>query len=138
MISISAGAQERFVSDPTSGLALSGYDPVAYFVDRRARPGKTAHELTWMGVSWRFVNKGNMYAFKDTPKVYAPQYGGHGAFMAAQGYTTGGNPEVWTIYRQKLYVFYSPANRFSWFADPYLFTRKADELFIPAPEGVGN
>lgn len=129
---------DRFIADPTSGLALSGYDPVAYFIDRRARQGKSAHELTWMGVSWRFVNKGNMLAFKDHPEIYAPQYGGHGAFMAARGYRTEGNPQLWTIYRQKLYVFHSPANRFSWFADPDLFTRKADEKFAPGQADVGH
>ncbi len=131
-------AMDRFLADPTSGLALSGYDPVAYFVDHRARRGKAAHELTWMGVSWRFVNKGNMHAFKDHPETYAPQYGGHGAFMAARGYSTGGNPQLWTIYGQKLYVFHSPANRFSWFAAPDLFIRKADENFAPSSVGAGH
>ncbi|AXS41752.1 hypothetical protein [Breoghania sp. L-A4] len=71
--------------DPMTGLALLGYDPVAYFVDRKPRRGERRYELFWSGVVWRFVNEGNMAAFEAAPEVYAPQFGGYDPLVLASG-----------------------------------------------------
>ena len=111
--------------DPATGLAIGGYDPVAYFVDRRPRLGKPRFELVWSETIWRFVNEGNMAAFKAAPEIYAPQFGGHDAQVIAEGQLAPGDPKVWAIYRQRLYLFYSPARRFSWMVAPDSYLRQA-------------
>ncbi|WP_300471322.1 YHS domain-containing (seleno)protein [Breoghania sp.] len=119
---------QRFVLvDPATGLAIGGYDPVAYFVDRRPRLGKPHFELLWSQTIWRFVNEGNMAAFKDTPEIYAPQFGGHDARAMVDNSLASGDPSVWAIYHQRLYLFYSPARRFFWLVTPERHIRQAKE-----------
>lgn len=128
---IGAGAQEELPSrfilvDPHSGLAMGGYDPVAYFVDRRPRQGRGRLELVWSGVTWRFVNEGNRAAFAAAPQVYAPRFGGFDARLAADGVWAQGDPTVWAIHRQRLFLFFSPARRFAWLSAPERFVERAE------------
>ena len=60
---IFAATTERIVSDPGSGLAIGGFDPVAYFTDAAPRLGSSDFELSFAGVVWRFRNEGNRAAF---------------------------------------------------------------------------
>ncbi|WP_107990687.1 YHS domain-containing (seleno)protein [Breoghania corrubedonensis] len=119
--------QRYVLVDPATGLAIGGYDPVAYFVDRRPRLGKPRFEFVWSRTIWRFVNEGNLAAFKDAPQVYAPQFGGHDASALAEDRLSPGDPRVWAIYHQRLYLFYSPARRFSWLVAPDSYLRRANE-----------
>ena len=59
------------------GLAIKGYDPVAYFTLGKAIEGKKEFEYKWQDAIWRFVNKDHLNLFKSDPKKYAPQYGGY-------------------------------------------------------------
>jgi hypothetical protein len=59
------------------GLAIKGYDPVAYFTLGKAVEGKKEFEYKWQDAIWRFVNKDHLNLFKSDPKKYAPQYGGY-------------------------------------------------------------
>lgn len=122
-----AEAGSRYWADPLTGFAIGGFDPVAYFADGRARRGEAAHELIWSGVAWRFVNEGNMAAFARAPKVYAPRFGGHGAMGMARGHVNRGNPRVWTIRDDRLYLFFSAKARVEW--------REAVEANIARAEG---
>jgi YHS domain-containing protein len=58
------------------GVAIKGYDPVAYFTEGRAVKGKKEFELKWQGAMWHFSNAANKDKFTDNPQAYAPQYGG--------------------------------------------------------------
>lgn len=107
------GARDILV-DPATGVALLGYDPVAYYVDRRPRLGREDLELEWSGVVWRFVNQGNRDAFQADPEVYAPAYGGHDPMALAAGGMTEGDPKTWLIHENRLILFFSPAKRFLW------------------------
>ena len=64
-----AATTERIVVDRHSGIALGGFDPVAYFVDADAMRGKGEFEHAFAGVVWRFRNEGNRAAFADDPKI---------------------------------------------------------------------
>jgi len=90
-----------------SDLAVSGYDPVAYFAAGRPVEGKSALEYEWNGTTWRFASAGNLAAFKASPEAYAPQYGGYCAWAVSQGYTAKSDPEAWRIVDGKLYLNYS-------------------------------
>lgn len=112
-------------SDHYTGFAIGGYDPVAYFVDKDARPGTACCEAEWGGVSWRFVNQGNRAAFLEAPSVYAPRFGGHDALSLARGAFAAGDPEIWAVWDGELYLFRSAANRAVWLMDPTAFKEKA-------------
>ena len=74
---VSAATTERIVLDRRTGLAIHGYDPVAYFTDAVALAGRAELELSYGGVVWRFRNAGNRAAFAERPDVYMPQFGGY-------------------------------------------------------------
>src|SRR5260221_13756807 len=72
-----AAATELVISDPLTGIALYGFDPVAYFVDGEAREGLAGFELKHAGLVWRFRNEGNRAAFAERPGGYMPRFGGY-------------------------------------------------------------
>ncbi len=118
--------QDRYWSDSQTGLAIGGYDPLSYFVDGMPRPGKAAHELHWQGLTWRFENEGNLAAFRDAPEIYAPHFGGFSAPALLKGAAVPGNPLIWTIDNDRLYLFYSPAHKFLWQQDRDKISEQAE------------
>ncbi|MBS8225068.1 YHS domain-containing (seleno)protein [Vannielia litorea] len=101
----------------TSSLAIQGYDPVAYFSEGRPVEGKAAHQLMWMGATWRFASAQNRDAFERNPQRYAPQYGGYCAYAASQGYVAPTDPSAFTIHDGKLYLNFSKSVRNIWEKD---------------------
>lgn len=67
------------------GIAIQGYDPVAYFTDQRAVPGDPGITATHDGAIYQFASTAHKAAFEADPARYAPQYGGYCAYAAAQG-----------------------------------------------------
>jgi YHS domain-containing protein len=101
-----AALTERIVVDQYSGLAIAGYDPVAYFTDHKQMLGSANLELRYAGVIWRFSNIGNREAFAGRPDVYMPQFGGYDPLGVTRGVAVAGNPNVWLIADGRLYLFY--------------------------------
>ncbi|HOV02844.1 MAG TPA: YHS domain-containing (seleno)protein [Hyphomicrobiales bacterium] len=126
LLATAAAATERVVVDPLTGIAIGGYDPVSYFTGDEPRPGKTEYELSWNGAVWHFANEGNLAAFREAPEVYAPMYGGHCAMAAARNAIADGKPHLWRLYRERLYLFFSVANRASFDTDPARWMERAD------------
>jgi hypothetical protein len=110
----------------TDGLAIQGYDPVAYFTDARPRRGLEAHFFDWQGARWRFVSAANRDAFAADPERYTPAYGGFCAFGMASGYKVGIDPEAWAIVDGKLYLNYSKSVQRNWQADIPGYIAKAN------------
>jgi YHS domain-containing protein len=113
-----AATTERLVVDRHTGLALYGFDPVAYFTDAEPLVGRPEFELSFVGAVWRFRNEGNRAAFRDHPGVYMPSFGGYDVLAVARGVGVPGNPHCWVILSQRLYLFESPAARDAFAADP--------------------
>jgi len=111
-------AGEPVVINPNTGLAISGFDPVAYFTDRKPRIGRADLELRVDGVVWRFVNEGDRAAFKDHPEVYAPRFGGYDPVALSRGTSVAGHPMYWAVSGERLYLFYSGKARTAFLADP--------------------
>ena len=65
------------VNTDTQGLAIKGYDSVAYFMLGKPLKGMEEHSYQWMGAEWRFVNAEHLDLFRSDPEKYAPQYGGY-------------------------------------------------------------
>lgn len=108
---VSGGGATIYVVDPLTGVALNGYDPVSYFTGDQPVTGRPEFELVWGGVSWFFANGANRDVFLRAPDVYAPQFGGHGTMGLARGYLSDGNPLVYAVIANRLFLFYSTANR---------------------------
>jgi hypothetical protein len=113
-----AAAAERIVTDWHTGLALYGFDPVAYFTDATANVGKPDFEYTYDGVVWRFRNPGNRAAFIDHPDVYMPVFGGYDPIALGRGAPTPGNPQLWLIVRERLFLFHDMGSRTAFATDP--------------------
>lgn len=90
-----------------SNLAVSGYDPVAYFTQGRPAKGDARFKLSYRGAEWRFASAANLARFKANPAAFAPQYGGYCAWAVSQGYTASGDPTVWKIVNNRLYLNYN-------------------------------
>ena len=105
------GLVTAIVTDPLTGVAIDGYDPVSYFTDPEPQPGRAEFEYDWGGVPWYFESAANRDVFKRNPTVYAPQFGGHCLTSLSRGYLSDGKPRLYAIEAMKLYFFYSSANR---------------------------
>jgi len=89
-------------------VALQGYDPVAYFIQKKALKGKTALATTYEGVVYYFSTQANKEIFAKNPSQYEPQFGGWCAYaMGANADKVEINPETFKILDGKLYLFYN-------------------------------
>ncbi len=121
-----ASLTERIVVDWHSGLAIGGYDPVAFFTDGKPMMGSAAFELRYAGVVWRFSNVGNRAAFAARPDIYMPRYGGYDPVGVMRGVAVAGKPNVWMIAGQRLFLFYDLADRQKFADDPVHLIAAAD------------
>jgi YHS domain-containing protein len=90
------------------GLAIQGYDPVAYFTSSKAVKGSRDHALYYQGVTYYFVSNASKEVFKKDPSHFEPQYGGWCAYaMGAKGEKVSIDPKTFKIVDGKLYLFYN-------------------------------
>jgi YHS domain-containing protein len=122
-----SAAAERPEIYAVNGVALGGYDVVAYFKDSKPVQGRTEFSAQWKGATWHFASAANRDAFKADPAKYAPQYGGYCAFGASQGYAVKTEPDAWKIVDGKLYLNYNTQVRTRWEQDIPGFTKAADK-----------
>lgn len=121
-----AATSEQIVVDERTGLAISGFDPVGYFTDGDARQGDAEHELRFAGAAWRFRNAGNQAAFAAHPDVYMPRFGGYDPVAATRGVAVPGHPQLWSIHRDRLYLFYDANARAAFAGDPDRYVEGAE------------
>lgn len=89
------------------GLALQGYDPVAYFTENKAVEGSENISHTLEGVTYYFKSAKNRQLFIKNPQKYAPQYGGYCAYAMADGDKVKIDPETFKIIDGKLFLYYN-------------------------------
>jgi YHS domain-containing protein len=99
------------VTDPQSGIAIDGFDPVAYFTGDGAVQGREEFDYKFEGVTWRFRSEGNRAAFAEHPVVYARQFGGYDPVAIGRGVSVPGHPLTWAIVGDRLYLFYDSKAR---------------------------
>ncbi|WP_282607461.1 YHS domain-containing (seleno)protein [Pelagibius sp. Alg239-R121] len=116
-LSTPAAAKDPVYTTTFSSLAVSGYDPVAYFNEGKPVEGSSDHEFEWNGVTWRFASSANQEIFMQDPEAFAPQYGGYCAWAVSQGYTASTDPTAWRIVDGKLYLNYSHSVQRRWETD---------------------
>ncbi len=89
------------------GIAIEGYDPVAYFTEGRPMKGAEQYTYKWLGATWHFANAKHRDLFTADPIKYAPQYGGFCSYGTRGGTLSAGDPTTWRIIDGKLYLFAS-------------------------------
>lgn len=113
-----AAAAGISVMTDAGGIAIGGYDPVAYFTDTRALAGKPEFSAEWQGAVWRFASAAHRDLFLADPARYAPRYGGWCAYGVTMGVAAEADPaEGWTLYDGRLYFAYDAGTRARWSQD---------------------
>ena len=92
-----------------SGIALNGYDTVAFFTKGAPTHGDPSISATYKGATYLFSSKANKAAFEKSPDRYAPQFGGFCAFGASVGALFPIDVSTWQIKDDKLYLNLNPA-----------------------------
>ena len=108
------------------GVALGGYDPVAYFTGGQAIAGSQDHMLKWHGAIWLFASAENMEAFEMDPASYVPQYGGYCAYGVGEGVAASPDPQVFVVENGRLYLYSSPHSRSEMQSDFPGYVARAD------------
>ncbi|MDP3294598.1 MAG: YHS domain-containing (seleno)protein [Nevskia sp.] len=111
------------------GVAIRGYDPVAYFVDGKPTPGRDEFATDWMGAKWKFASQANLDRFKAEPAKYAPQYGGYCAYGTAKGHLAPTEPSAWSVVDGKLYLNYNEKVSKLWQKDIPGYKAAADRQY---------
>ncbi|MEL7300202.1 MAG: YHS domain-containing (seleno)protein [Pseudomonadota bacterium] len=99
------------------GVAINGYDPVAYFTEEKPVEGSTEFSAEHMGATFHFASAENRDLFAADPDAFAPQYGGYCAYAVSRGYTASTSPNAWTVHDGKLYLNFNRAVRTLWSRD---------------------
>ncbi|UZD90208.1 YHS domain-containing (seleno)protein [Cognatishimia activa] len=114
------------VNASNTGLALQGYDPVAYFTEGQATPGSYKITTVYNDTTYRFASEAHKATFEANPEAYLPQYGGYCAFGAAMGFKFDGDPELWKIVDGELYLNLAQDIQERWEGDIPGYIEKAD------------
>ena len=89
---IAPASGSEVYTDLVRGTGVGGFDVVAYINAGRPVQGSAQITHVWNGALWRFANVANSDAFAAAPERFAPAYGGHCAWAAAQVYKAKGDP----------------------------------------------
>lgn len=84
------------------GIALAGYDPVAYFTDGKAVEGNAAYQAVHEGAVYRFTSEAHRWQFLREPDHYAPAFGGYCGYAASIGRISPVNPQVFQVINDRL------------------------------------
>lgn len=115
------------VTDPLTGIAMAGMDPVSYFTEPAPLSGVSDYEYIWQNVPWHFATAANRDIFVSAPEIYAPQFGGHDVTGVSRGFVSDSDPYFYAVFKQRLYLFYSAANREAFLLSPDATGRTAEE-----------
>lgn len=114
LLPVLAGSPADPVNKNSSGVAIKGYDPVAYFTDSKPVKGSPQFTHHWNGANWQFASADHRDEFAKSPEKYAPQFGGYCAYGVSQNHTAPIDAEAWTIIDGKLYLNYSQGVKATW------------------------
>jgi YHS domain-containing protein len=101
----------------TDGIAINGYDPVAYFTQSKPVSGDEAYSSDWKGAKMLFANAEHKAMFDADPEKFAPRYGGYCAYAVSKGGTATTSPDAWTVFEDRLYLNFNTTVRGIWSED---------------------
>lgn len=104
----SATAADLVNTSGASGVALSGYDPVAFFTDKKPVNGNFQITAKHRGATYFFASEEHKAMFAKNPNKYAPQCGGFCAFGVSVGALFPVDINTWQVRNNKLYLNLNP------------------------------
>ena len=87
------------------GVAIDGFDPVAYFDEGKAVKGVEVHSCEYLNKTWHFSSAKNRDKFLSNPQKFSPQYGGFCAHSLGKNKLVESNPEAFVVRDDKLYLY---------------------------------
>jgi hypothetical protein len=108
---MAADDRRHVIAEPRSGVALFGFDPVAYHIGGQAIEGAPSVYALHEGLTWRFASVSNRAVFLADPDAYIPRFGGHDGVRIGEGFMVFGSPEHFVIAGGALVLFRSAENR---------------------------
>lgn len=112
--------------DPAPGLAVHGFDVVAYFTEGKPVQGDAKFAVVHRDATYRFASQANLDAFNANPAKYAPVYGGYCAYGVSVGAKFDGDPRYWKIVDGRLYLNLDAGIQQAWLKDIPGAIKKAD------------
>ncbi len=101
----------------SNGVAISGFDVVSYFEERKPRKGLQKWNAEYKGAKFYFATMSNRDLFRKSPETYVPRFGGYCAYAMGHGGVTKCDPRRFTLRDGRLYLFSSSTARDEWEAD---------------------
>lgn len=117
------------------GLAIGGYDTVAYLREGRARAGSARFLHIWNGAAWFFATPANRDAFAAEPQRFAPRYGGFSAYGVSDGALYPIDPYAFLIVDGRLYLHANHYVKRLWAADLTANIARADARWRRIADG---
>ncbi len=122
-----AAAQKTLVNTDSDGLAIDGYDPVAYFTDKKPVKGREEIVATHKGAAYRFATPEHKAMFEKEPDKYAPQFGGYCGYAASIGRLSPTDPRYWQVLDGRLVLQHNQTALDKWNKDLNANLAKADK-----------
>ncbi|PVZ72377.1 YHS domain-containing (seleno)protein [Pelagibaculum spongiae] len=97
-------AADLDINADENDIAMRGYDAVSYFSIGKPTKGSDKFLASYKNAIFKFSSKANRDEFKANPVRYTPQYGGYCAFGTSVEKKFDGDPSVWKIVDNKLYL----------------------------------
>lgn len=139
LATVAAGRSEKTLLNlDRHGVAIHGYDPVAYFTDNKAVKGDAKFESSYKGAKYHFASDEHKKLFDATPEKYAPQFGGYCGWAVSNNDTADIDPEAFTIMDGRLILQYSKSILNKWNKDPQGRLAKADVNWPKLVESEGK
>jgi YHS domain-containing protein len=104
LLSASVFAGELVNVSGASKIALSGYDPVAFFADAKPVNGSPFITAEYRGATYLFASEEHRKLFAENPAKQAPQFGGFCAYGVALGKLFPVDISTWQVRDGKLYL----------------------------------
>ncbi|MBI4206017.1 MAG: YHS domain-containing protein [Betaproteobacteria bacterium] len=99
------------INQTPDGIAIQGFDAVAYHTEGRAVNGHSNFEYSWKDARWRFASAANRDRFAADPERYAPQHGGYCNMAMTKDQVKAGDPNAWAVIDGKLRLYASTKGR---------------------------
>ena len=117
VLAAGAALAAQKVNTSFTGLAIDGYDPVAYFTEHKPVKGRSEFTHEHGGATYRYASAANRDLFVKDPRKYSPQFGAFCAYAVSRGYTADTDPLAWKVVDGKLYLNYNAGAQKKWEED---------------------
>ena len=126
-LALSASAQTKTLHNLDKGVAIQGYDPVAFFIDHKPVKGEVAFTSKYNGAVYEFASQAHKDLFDKEPAKYEPAFGGYCAYGVSRDKLVSIDVDAFQIVDGKLLLQYSKSVRDKFNADQKGTLMKANQ-----------